>query len=117
MPPLLTAGARHLTAGLILAAWVFVQHREAFRLSWREVGGAALVGTLLMAGGNGLVVLGERTVPSGLAALIIASVPIWIVVMRKLTGERVGTDLIAGVTLGLAGVAGVLRAGGGGGRG
>ena len=105
MPPLLTAGARHLTAGVILAAWLFLQHREAFRLSRREVGGAALVGVLLMAGGNGLVVLGERTVPSGLAALIIASVPLWIVVMRKLTGERVGADLIAGVTLGLAGVA------------
>jgi drug/metabolite transporter (DMT)-like permease len=105
MPPLLTAGARHFTAGALMAAWLFLFQRDALRVTRREAWGAALVGVLLMAGGNGLVVLGERSVASGLAALIIASVPLWLVVFRRVTGERVGNDLIAGVTLGLAGVA------------
>lgn len=105
MPPLLTAGARHFTAGALMLAWLVVFRRDALHVTAREARGAALVGLLLMAGGNGLVVLGERTVASGLAALIIASVPLWLVVFRRVTGQRVGNDLIAGVTLGLAGVA------------
>jgi len=105
MPPLLTAGLRHFTAGLVMATWLVVFQRDALRITRGQIWGAALVGMLLMAGGNGLVVLGERTVPSGLAALIIASVPLWLVIFRRVTGERVGGDLIAGVTLGLAGVA------------
>jgi drug/metabolite transporter (DMT)-like permease len=88
-----------------MAVWLFLFQRDALRITRREAWGAALVGVLLMAGGNGLVVLGERSVASGLAALIIASVPLWLVVFRRVTGEHVGNDLIAGVTLGLAGVA------------
>ena len=59
----------------------------------------------MLAGGNGLVVLAERTVPSGIAALIVASIPLWIVLYRMVAGERVGRDLFAGVLLGLVGVA------------
>jgi drug/metabolite transporter (DMT)-like permease len=62
------------------------------------------VGTLLLGGGNGFVMLGERTVPSGLAALVIASVPLVLVLMRLAAGERVPRDLLAGVALGLVGV-------------
>jgi drug/metabolite transporter (DMT)-like permease len=58
-----------------------------------------------LAGGNGLVSLGEKTVPSGLAALIVASVPLWIVILRLLAGDRVGRDVVLGVTVGIAGVA------------
>jgi drug/metabolite transporter (DMT)-like permease len=75
------------------------------RITRRQFGGAATVGTLLLAGGNGLVNVAERTVPSGVAALIVASIPLWIVLYRLIARERVGRDLLAGVLLGLAGVA------------
>jgi len=105
MPPLFTAGVRQLIAGAIVALWVVARQRDAFRLSRRELLAAALTGTLLLAGGNGLVMVGERTVPSGLAALIIASVPLWLVVLRMAGGERVGAGVLAGVGLGIVGVA------------
>jgi len=60
---------------------------------------------LLLAGGNGLVVLAERTVPSGLTALVIASVPLWIVVFRLFAGDRIAASLMVGVLVGFAGVA------------
>ncbi len=60
---------------------------------------------LLLAGGNGLVVLAERTVPSGLTALVIASVPLWIVVFRLFAGDRIAVSLMVGVLVGFAGVA------------
>jgi drug/metabolite transporter (DMT)-like permease len=106
LPPLLSAGLRFLLAGAILAAWLVARHgRAALRIDRAQLGGAALVGMLLLAGGNGLVVLAERTVPSGLTALVIASVPLWIVVFRLVAGDRVATSLIAGVLVGFAGVA------------
>jgi drug/metabolite transporter (DMT)-like permease len=112
MPPLLTAGVRFLSAGLILAAVIALRDRDQLRVTRRQLGGAALVGLLLLAGGNGLVNLGERTVPSGLAALIVASIPLWVVVLRQAAGERVGRDIILGVTVGLVGVAVLVIPGG-----
>jgi len=88
----------------MLAAWLALRGVD-LRISRRELGGAAAVGILMLAGGNGLVSLAERTVPSGVAALIVASIPLWIVVYRMIAGERVGRDLLAGVLLGLVGVA------------
>lgn len=105
MPPLLTAGVRFLLAGLILAAFIAVRDAGGLRVTRRQLAGASLVGILLLAGGNGLVSLGERTVPSGLAALIVASVPLWIVLLRLVAGDRVGRDIVVGVTVGIIGVA------------
>ena len=104
LPPLFYSGIRFATAGLILAAWLAIR-RVDLRITRSELGGAAVVGTLLLAGGNGLVNVGERTVPSGVAALIVASIPLWIVLYRMIARERIGRDLLAGVLLGLAGVA------------
>ena len=104
LPPLFYSGVRFALAGLFLAAWLAFR-RVDLRISRRELGGAAAVGILMLAGGNGLVNLAERTEPSGVAALIVASIPLWIVVYRMVAGERVGRDLLAGVLLGLVGVA------------
>jgi len=104
MPPLLAAGARFMLAGLILGVIIALRDRRALRVSRRQLAGAAAVGTLLLAGGNGLVTLGERTVPSGLAALIIASIPLWVVILRLAFGERIGRDILAGVGVGIVGV-------------
>jgi drug/metabolite transporter (DMT)-like permease len=106
LPPLLSAGIRFLLAGAMLGGWLVARHgRAALRIDRAQLGGAALVGMLLLAGGNGLVVLAERTVPSGLTALIIASVPLWIVVFRLIAGDRIASSLIAGVLVGFGGVA------------
>jgi drug/metabolite transporter (DMT)-like permease len=72
------------------------------------------VGAGLVAGGNGLVMVAEQNVPSGLAALIMAAIPLWVVLMRAVTGERVGAATLAGVAVGFAGVALLLLPGGGG---
>lgn len=105
MPPLLTAGVRFLLAGLILTAYIAIRDRASLAVTRRQLAGAALVGTLMLAGGNGLVSLGERTVPSGLAALIVASIPLWIVILRLIAGDTVRRDVILGVTIGIIGVA------------
>ena len=106
MPPLLSAGARFLLAGLILLG-ILVARGGIGRitLSRREVLAAAGIAVLLLAGGNGLVSVAEQDAPSGLAALIIGAVPLWVVVLRLAARERVPPVTLAGVLVGIAGVA------------
>ena len=105
MPPLLAAGLRHLTAGTILFALLLVTRGvHALRLSRAEWLGAGFVGLALLLGGNGLVVLAETSVPSGLTALIIAIVPLFVVILRRIFGERVGLGTYVGVAVGFVGV-------------
>ncbi len=103
IPPLLGGGVRFLIAGGLLYAWVRLR-RPGPPASRREVAGAALVGVLLVLGGNGLVTVAERHVPSGLAALLIASEPLWVVLLRKAARERLPGGTLAGVGLGFLGV-------------
>jgi drug/metabolite transporter (DMT)-like permease len=106
MPPLMTAATRFLVAGSIVYAFLRIKKGRAFvRLERREIVASTAVGALLLFGGNGLVSVAEEHVPSALAALIIASVPLWIVVMRFATGDRVPGGTLAGVAVGFAGVA------------
>ncbi|GGQ34308.1 drug/metabolite exporter YedA [Streptomyces virginiae] len=106
MPPFLSAGARFITAGVLLAAVVAWRYgTAALRATRAQLGSAVLVGLLLILGGNGLVVLAETSVPSGLAALLVAAVPMWVVVLRTATGDRPPARTLAGVVIGLAGLA------------
>ena len=106
MPPLLSAGVRHVVAAAIIFAVLALTRRTAgLRLTRAEWLGSGLVGILLLLGGNGLVMLGERDVPSGLAALIIAVEPLMIVILRRIFGERIALGTIIGVVVGFAGVA------------
>ena len=109
MPPLLSAGVRFAMAGAVLVAVLAVRGRPV-ALTRATLGGAALVGSLLM-GANGVVSLAEQEVPSSLAALLIASVPLWVVLYRRLTGERVARGSVVAVALGFAGVALLVRPG------
>ncbi|GAA1336065.1 drug/metabolite exporter YedA [Catellatospora bangladeshensis] len=101
MPPLLSAGMRFVTAGLVLALLL----RGRVRLTRPQLRTAVLLGLLLPACGNGLVVVAEQSVPSALAALLVASVPLYVVVFRRVGGERPSYVTYAGVVLGLAGLA------------
>lgn len=106
MPPFLSAGTRFVTAGLVLAgllAWR--KGPQVLKVTPRELASAVVIGLLLILGGNGLVVLAETSIPSGLAALLIAVVPAWVVVLRACSGERPTAGAVAGVLLGLAGLA------------
>jgi drug/metabolite transporter (DMT)-like permease len=104
IPPLLGAGLRFVLAGAIFLA--FLKLRGAsLSVTRPQLAGAALVGTLLTFGGNGLVTVAERDVPSGLAALLVATVPLWVVLYRAVARERVSATTAVSVAIGFLGVA------------
>jgi drug/metabolite transporter (DMT)-like permease len=104
IPPFLMAGTRFLIAGGVL----YLLRRTLFkdpapaRIEWRS---AAIIGFFLLVGGNGLVSWAEQRVPSGIAALLLCSEPLWIVLFDSLRpgGRRPGSWTIAGVVLGFLG--------------
>jgi drug/metabolite transporter (DMT)-like permease len=105
MPPLLASGFRFMTGGLLLGVLVLVvAGPRTFALTRAQFGTAALSGLLLPAWGNGLVILAQSQVASGLTALLIASVPLYIAVLRALTGDRPRRATVIGVLLGAAGL-------------
>jgi drug/metabolite transporter (DMT)-like permease len=119
MPPFLSAAVRFAAAGVVLATVLAVRRGwRGLRVGRRELGASALVGVLLLAGGNGLVVLAETgpagtAVPSGIAALLVASVPLMVVALRAATGDRPRLPTVLGIVVGFAGlVALTLPAGG-----
>jgi drug/metabolite transporter (DMT)-like permease len=105
LPPLLMAGSRFVLSGLILLAWARWRDGAAApsRAEWRT---GLIAGALLLLGGNGAVVWAEQRVPSGIAALLVAIVPLWMVVLEWLRpgGCRPAFAVFAGVTLGLVGL-------------
>jgi drug/metabolite transporter (DMT)-like permease len=112
VPPLFGAGMRFLLAGAVLYPFLVARRGwAAVRVPARQVGASALVGCLFLAGGTGLVTVAERDVPSGLAAVLVAAMPLVVVVLRRLAGEPVGRATTIGVTAGFAGVAVLLLPG------
>jgi drug/metabolite transporter (DMT)-like permease len=98
------AALRHAIAGALLYGWLSL--RGAARPSLAEWRSATIVGVLLLCGGNGLVTWAEQWIPSGLTALLIASVPLWMGVMQWTVEPtaRPGARGIAGILLGFGGV-------------
>jgi drug/metabolite transporter (DMT)-like permease len=105
IPPFLMGGARFLVSGAMLFAWTRL--RGAERPTTREWRDAVISGMLMLCAGNGAVAWSEQRLPSGLAALIVAVVPLWMVLLDWLRphGTRPGNATIAGVFVGLAGLA------------
>jgi drug/metabolite transporter (DMT)-like permease len=102
IPPLLTAGVRHLTAGCVLYGWARV---KGYRALGREWGHSAVVGLLFFLVGHGTLHWAEQSVPSGLAALLVATEPLWIALLLAALGiSRLGVRTLVGALLGLAGV-------------
>jgi drug/metabolite transporter (DMT)-like permease len=112
IPPLLGSGVRFLVAGAVLYPFLVARRGWAgVRVTTREAGAAALIGVLFLAGGTGLVTVAERDVPSGLAAVLVAAMPLGVVVLRYLAAEPVPRATSVGVVAGLAGVAVLLLPG------
>jgi drug/metabolite transporter (DMT)-like permease len=114
LPPLLAGSARFTVAGLGFLAVARLQ--GPLRASRREVGRALLIGLLMPGVSNGLVGLAERKVPSGLTALVLALVPLWIALSLAAGSarERPGRRTSLGLTTGFGGTALLVWTGGGG---
>jgi drug/metabolite transporter (DMT)-like permease len=111
MPPLPAAGTRFAVAGAIMTVVAAVVDRRHGWPSRRQLLDYALVGVLLLSVGNSLVMWSEQTVPSGIAALIVATVPIWLLLLDGLRpgGQPWTARVWVGTIVGLAGVALVAR--------
>jgi drug/metabolite transporter (DMT)-like permease len=104
IPPFFMAGVRFILAGII--TFVFLRARGApmpQRLHWRS---AVIIGLFLLVGGNGLVTWSEQQVPSGIAALVVATVPLWITLFDWLSFKRTRPNkkVAAGLILGFLGI-------------
>jgi drug/metabolite transporter (DMT)-like permease len=108
VPPFLMTGARFLVAGAVLYAWSVISGSDrdypkaARARDWRD---AFIIGALLIVGGTALVGWAELDVPSGMTSLILATTPLWLVVLES-AGSRVAPAprVIAGVVVGLVGL-------------
>jgi drug/metabolite transporter (DMT)-like permease len=107
LPPLLMLSVRFLIAGGLLYGWTAWRgDLAAARPGRREWGAAALVGALLLVVDTGGIAWAEQRVPSGIAALLVATVPVFIAVLdRAFFGVRLGFGAVAGISIGLVGVA------------
>lgn len=104
LPPFLMAGVRFIVAGGVLYIWTAA--RGAGVPTPREWLATGIVGALLLLGGNGGVVWAEQSVPSGLAAVLVATVPFWMVLLHWPTGGVQPTAVVlVALAVGLAGVA------------
>lgn len=103
IPPLYTAGFRHLIAGTILLLWVLAKGQ---RPTWPQIKASLVIGFLFFLVGHGSLHWAETQIPSGLASLLIASEPIWVFLMTCAAEKRwrMNGYLLVGVVLGLAGV-------------
>jgi len=104
LPPFLMAGARFLIAGFILYVWA--RARGAERPSWLHWRTSLIVGALLLLIGNGGVVTAEHYIASGLAALLVATEPLWVVLLNwaRPGGARPTGKVMLGLLTGFAGV-------------
>jgi drug/metabolite transporter (DMT)-like permease len=113
IPPFAMAAVRFAIAGVLLIGWSIVSRegnqagvRTALRVSAVELRDTFIVGALLLGGGMGMVAWGEQSVPSGIAALLVAVMPVWLAILSRLfVGERLPAIAIAGIVVGFAGVA------------
>ena len=113
IPAIFGAGVRFTIVGLIVFALVVWRRGpSALKVRRAELASAALIG-LLLPGANSILFITEQKVPIGLTSLIIASVPLWVLLFRLAAGERPDRIATLGLLLGFAGIAVLVRPGGG----
>ena len=103
IPPFLLIGSRSILGGMVLFA--FSQLGGLALRPWQDWSHAAISGVLLFVGCHGALAYAQRFVPSGLSAIILATIPFWIVLVNGATGQREPLQKIAGLVPGFAGVA------------
>ena len=109
IPPLFAVGARFLAAASLMFAFTVLRRgASALRVGRNELASCALIGVLLP-GSNAMLFIAERRVPTGLASLIIGTVPLWIVLLRMLTGDRPPRAALVGVIVGFGGLVLLVR--------
>jgi drug/metabolite transporter (DMT)-like permease len=112
MPPLLAMGIRCLIAGILLALIISLrQGPSELKIPRAELRSSLLMGFLLLGFGIGTVSIAQAYVPSGIVALIIAALPLWIAIFRTISGERLAKVSWLGLVIGFAGVALLLKPG------
>lgn len=107
IPPFLMAAGRFALAGAVLLGWSILREGRSFvwptRREWRDT---SIVAALLLGGGMGMVAFGEQTVPSGITALLIAMMPVWVAILGGIfLGERLPRIAVVGIVVGFGGVA------------
>jgi drug/metabolite transporter (DMT)-like permease len=113
IPPLFAVGVRFLAAALLMFAFtVWRRGAPALRVGRDELASCALIGTLLPSS-NAVLFVAERHVSTGIASLIIGTVPLWIVLLRTLTGDRPPRAALVGVIVGFGGLVLLVRPSGG----
>ncbi len=106
LPPFLSMALRHLVAGALLFGWVMVRRREREALGWRQWRAAFVFGGALFLVGHGGLAWAQQDVPSGIAALLVGTIPLWFAILARIfMGERLGGRAFAGLILGFAGLA------------
>ena len=107
IPPFLMAAVRFGLAGLVLLTWVAVRRRSSLvRPTARQLLDTTIVGALLLGGGMGLVAWGEQTIPSGITAVMVAMMPVWVAVLGGVFfRERLPRIAGLGIVVGFVGVA------------
>jgi drug/metabolite transporter (DMT)-like permease len=115
VPPFGAGALRFFASGLAMTGIAVIVDRRHGWPTWRQVADYSLVGVLLLAIGNVLVMWAEKTIPSGIAALIVGTTPLWLTFLDGLRpgGQRWTPALWAGTLIGLGGVALVARPEGG----
>lgn len=114
-PALASMGVRFILAGVLMVCFLSIKGGlRRFRVTRRELAGMAFLGVVLLGIGNGMTSVGQlKGVPSGITALLIAMVPLWIALFRSLSGDRPPLLSLLGTLVGLGGLAVlVLRDGG-----
>ena len=112
-PPLTSMGIRFIAAGIILALILSIfKSKNAMKVNRKELISSIFLGGLLLGFGIGNLTLAERYVPSGIAALIIAALPIWVTIFQSLVGIKHKRITLYGIFIGLIGVALVVLPGG-----
>ncbi|SCK13628.1 drug/metabolite exporter YedA [Vogesella sp. LIG4] len=101
-PPFLMAGVRFVLAGLLM--YGFLRWRGAPNPTLQEMKGATILGVLMPAIGNGFVTMAEKEVSSGVAALVVATVPLFAILFARLFGHKPRRMEVAGVLLGITGI-------------
>jgi drug/metabolite transporter (DMT)-like permease len=105
LPPFLAMAMRHLAAGALVFAWVMLRRREREPLGWKQWGAAFVFGGSLFLLGHGLLAWAQQDVPSGIAALLVGTIPLWFAILARIfLGEKLGGRALAGLALGFAGL-------------